>query len=82
MSVNEGFGKGCGSVFGVVAAGVVLLVVLFVAGKFVGPCPSCHGTGNCALCSGSGNGIFFGKCMNCNGKKSCPKCGGVGFKGK
>ena len=82
MSVWKGFDTGCGCVFGVVAAVVVLVVALTVAGKFVAPCPSCFGSGNCVLCGSTGKGILFGDCMNCNGKKSCPNCGGTGWKWK
>ncbi len=78
-SVNEGFGKGCGCVFGVAAAVVVLAVALTVGGRFVSLCPSCHGSGNCSLCGGTGKGMVFGDCMNCSGKKSCPTCGGSGW---
>ncbi len=79
MSAGEGFNSGCGCVFGVVAAVIVLIIALTVMGRFVGPCPSCHGSGNCVLCGGTGKGVLFGDCMNCGGKKSCPNCGGVGW---
>jgi hypothetical protein len=79
MSVGEGFRKGCGCVFGGVAAVVVLLVGLSVAGRFVTLCPSCHGTGHCILCGGTGQGMLWGGCLNCGGKKYCPRCGGRGW---
>ena len=82
MSVEKGFASGFGGVLGVVAGIVVLIIVLRMGNKVVEPCPSCHGTGNCVLCGGSGKGMIFGDCMNCDGKKRCPACGGVGWKKK
>jgi hypothetical protein len=83
MSVTkEGFGKGFGLMFGVAAAGVVILVLLIGAGKVVQPCPTCHSSGNCVWCAGSGKGAIWGECLICNGKKSCGSCGGTGFKAR
>jgi hypothetical protein len=80
MSVEKGFSSGCGAVFGIAVAVILLVIALTVGGKFVSPCPSCHASGNCVLCGGTGKGILFGDCMNCGGKKSCPNCGGTGWK--
>ncbi len=80
MSVQKGFGGGFGAIFGLAAGAIILFLVLTVGGKFVAPCRSCHGSGNCVLCGGSGKGIIFGDCINCGGKKSCPECGGSGWK--
>jgi hypothetical protein len=81
-SVGDGVGKGMGCVFGGAIAAVILVVAMMGLGKVAQPCSSCHGSGNCALCGGTGQGILWGDCLNCGGKKSCPNCGGVGFKMK
>jgi hypothetical protein len=78
MSVEKGFGQGCGCVFGAVAAVAVLVLVLWGAGQVL--CPSCHGSGNCSWCGGSGRGKLFGDCMRCGGKKVCPDCRGSRLK--
>jgi hypothetical protein len=74
------FGKGFGILLGMAAAVICVVLVLNVAGHVVEPCPTCHGTGKCGLCGGTGKGIVFGDCMVCDGKKSCQNCGGVGWK--
>jgi hypothetical protein len=81
-ATQEGFGKGCGCVFGVAFAAGILIIGLLMAGKVAAVCPTCKGSGNCGLCGGTGKGMIFGDCMNCGGKKSCPNCGGTGFKMK
>jgi hypothetical protein len=81
-SVEKGFSGGFGAFLGVVVGAVVLYLAVSIGGRFVAPCPACHGSGNCALCGGDGKGMLFGDCLNCGGKKSCPKCGGVGWRPK
>ena len=82
MAQESGFEQGCGCVFGVVFALCLLFGGCHFLGQVYEPCPSCHTSGNCMLCSGSGKGVLFGDCMNCGGKKRCPNCGGSGFKKK
>ncbi|MGA8611152.1 MAG: hypothetical protein WB760_05455 [Xanthobacteraceae bacterium] len=82
MSVQEGFESGCGCVFGVIAAVVILIVSLTFVGSVVTICPACFSSGKCTLCGGSGKGILWGDCMNCGGRKSCPECRGRGWKWK
>lgn len=55
---KSGFGQGFGCVFGAVAAGLLVLAVLFAASRVVAPC---------SLCRGSGNGVLWGKCSACDG---------------
>src|SRR5438128_692003 len=81
-SADEGFGQGCGCVFGVLFAVALILVMLYAGGKVVSPCSACHASGNCATCGGNGKGVLWGECGNCGGKKSCPSCGGSGWKSK
>jgi hypothetical protein len=81
-SSEEGFGQGCGCVFGVLFAGVLVVGMLWGANKVVEVCPTCHGSGNCVLCSGTGKGVFWGECGSCGGKKSCPSCNGWCLKPK
>jgi len=81
-SFDDGLGKGCGCVMGIVVA-IVILVILFGAmGSHVQLCSTCFGSGNCPLCGGTGKGILFGDCMKCGGKKVCPECEGGRFKWK
>lgn len=75
-------GKGMGLMFGVVIACIIMGVMLMGVNKVAMPCPSCHGTGNCMWCGGTGEGKLWGECMNCDGRKKCPTCGGSGFKWK
>jgi len=70
-STNEGFGQGCGCVFGALFAVILLVGVLFAVNSVVTPCPACHATGNCATCGGTGKGMVWGDCLNCGGKKTC-----------
>jgi hypothetical protein len=80
--VSKGFSTGSGVFLAMVVGLVLLFVGINLAGRVVAPCPSCHGSGSCVLCGGTGKGMLFGDCMNCGGKKSCPNCGGVGYKAK
>jgi len=82
MSVGKGFDSGFGCVLGVVAATVMLIAAVWMAGKYVEPCPSCFGSGKCTLCGGTGKGIVWGDCLKCGGRKKCQECGGVGWKRK
>jgi hypothetical protein len=81
-SAEEGFGHGCGCVFGVVFALILLLGTFLVARQFVGVCGGCLGSGKCSWCDGSGEGVWWGECYRCRGNKKCTSCGGSGWKFK
>lgn len=46
-------------------------------------CDSCHGTGTCSWCGGTGKNIIFNPdevCPLCDGTGDCPMCDGTGFR--
>ena len=51
------------------------------AGELI--CDSCHGTGTCSWCGGSGKDIIFNPnatCPLCDGTGDCPMCDGTGLR--
>lgn len=47
------------------------------------PCPTCHGTGVCDMCGGSGELMTSARdkvCRKCNGSGNCQQCNGSGLR--
>jgi hypothetical protein len=78
-SSSDGFGWAFGGCLGVLTVAVLIVVLFFAGGKVAEPCSICHGSGNCTLCKGNGQGVLWGPCSVCNGKKRCSSCGGSGW---
>ena len=81
-SADEGFGQGCGLVFGALVAIALVIGGLVALNKVAEPCQVCNSSGKCRTCGGNGKGILWGDCMTCNGQKSCRACNGSGWKSK